>query len=43
MVDLFAPLNEEECMNREDYTTPELTEYPPLTDVTGGSGEDMTG
>ena len=25
---------------RETYNTPELVEYPPLTDVTGGSAED---
>ena len=24
---------------REPYSTPELTEYPPLTDVTGASAE----
>jgi len=26
-------------MNREEYTTPDLIEYPPLTDITGGSLE----
>ncbi len=25
---------------REAYTTPELVEYPPLTDVTGASFDD---
>jgi hypothetical protein len=25
---------------REEYSAPELVEYPPLTDVTGGSFDD---
>lgn len=25
---------------REDYDSPVLTEYPPLTDVTGASADD---
>ena len=28
---------------REEYAAPELVEYPPLTDVTGGSFEDTFG
>jgi hypothetical protein len=24
---------------RESYSTPTLTEHPPLTDVTGGTGD----
>jgi hypothetical protein len=25
---------------REEYATPELVEYPPLTDVTGQTGDE---
>jgi hypothetical protein len=28
---------------RESYSTPVLTEYPPLTDVTGASAEVLIG
>ena len=28
---------------REEYAVPELVEYPPLTDITGGSFEDIIG
>jgi hypothetical protein len=30
-----------ETRMKEDYSTPELVEYPPLTDVTGGSVDDV--
>jgi len=28
---------------KEEYSTPDLTEFPPLTDIVGGSVDDVDG